>query len=179
MVSISVLLLPIFTRDNPCFYVFFICNIAICACFSGAFHAKRWLIDFTVDVITIISLVSVVPLTYFLQKEYLDLKQTEKKVLILEEDSKELKNKVDEVLTNKITKFSVDLRQPVNDIRQVALVCMKSKDPKKIQEALHKIAILGRESLDQIERFEVAVTGKGLVHTKSTQKSKKKSSKKK
>lgn len=175
---------------SPFFYFLYLLAIILAFIYSpfatllfvlvlvGLFVPNIGSIDLTVDMITVISLFSVVPLTYFLQKEYLQLKQTEKKVLILEEQGKDLKNKVDQVLANKVSKFAVDLRQPVNDIRQVALVALKSKKKGKLEEALHKITVLGRESLDQIEKFEEGVTGKRLVHTnkkkKSTRRKKKK-----
>lgn len=176
---------------SPFFYFLYLLAIILAFMYSpfatflfvmvliGLFVPNIGSIDFTVDIITVVSLLSVVPLTYFLQREYLELKQTEKKVLILEEQGKDLKNKVDEVLANKVSKFSVDLRQPVNDIRQVALVALKSKNKKKIDDALHKIAVLGRESLDQIEKFEENVTGKRLVHTQNEKSSKKGTSKRK
>lgn len=131
----------------------------------GIFLPNVGSIDFTVDIVTLLSLSSVVPLTYYLQKEYLHLKQAEKKILILEEYRKAPRNRVDEVLTNKISRFSVDLRQPINDIRQVALHAMKAKKPEKVWEAFHKVTVLGREALDQIEEFEVKTTGKKLIHT--------------
>jgi hypothetical protein len=131
----------------------------------GIFIPNVGSIDLTVDIITLLSLSSVVPLTHFLQKEYLHLKQAENKILILEEKGGAVRNQVDEALANKIIKFAARLRQPVNDVRQVALQAMRGKGGKKHDEALHKIAILGKESLDQIERFEEAVTGKTLLHT--------------
>lgn len=141
-------------------------TLAFALVLTGLFVPNIGSVDLTVDLITVLSLLSVVPLTHFLQHEYLQLKQTEKKVLILEEKGRDLKNKVDEVLANKITNFAVNLKQPVNDLRQVALVTLKGKRGEDVKDALHKIAILGRESLDQIEVFEESVTGKELLHTK-------------
>ena len=163
---------------SPFFYFLYLLAIILAFVYSplstlafvlvllGLFTPNIGSIDLTLDIITIVSLLSVVPLTHFLQKEYLQMKQTEKKVLILEEKGKELKNKVDEVLANKVSSFAVKLRQPVNDMRQVALVALKGGNAEKVKTALHKIAVLGRESLDQIEHFEEGVTGKELLHTK-------------
>lgn len=163
---------------SPFFYLLYLLAIMISFMFSpfttfifvivllGLFSPNIGSIDLTIDIVTMVSLFSVVPLTYFLQKEYLQLKQAEKKVLILEEQSRELKNKVDEVLMNKVVKFAVDVRQPVNDMRQLAMVALKSQKVDKAREALKKIADLGEKSLDQIESFEEAVTGKKLVHTR-------------
>ena len=41
------------------------------------------------------------------------------------------------------------------------------------KRTLHKIIVLGRESLDQIEDFEENVTGRKLIHTKINNSSKK------
>src|SRR3990167_3294972 len=73
-------------------------------------------IDVGFDIVTLLSLFSMVPITYFLQKEYLRLKESENKVLILERENQKYKNKVDEVLGNRITRVAVDLKQPINDI---------------------------------------------------------------
>ncbi len=135
----------------------------------GLFAPNIGSIDIVLDLITIMSLFSIVPITFFLQKEYLRLRQQEKKVLILEEESQDLHNKVEEVLRNRIIKFAVNLRQPVNDMKQMAIFAQTdTKD--KITNALKKIEKLGDESLGIIEDFEVSVTGKKLIHTSSEKK---------
>lgn len=164
---------------SPFFYLLYLVAIVLSFIYSplvtcaftitllGLFIPNVGSIDTTIDIITMLSLFSVVPLTYFLQKEYLRLKENEKKVLILDDERKMLRNKVDEVLLNKIVKFSAQLRQPVNDMRQLALVARKHKDPSKTSKAFSKIIELGEESLNRIEEFEEKVTGKNLVHTKN------------
>lgn len=163
---------------SPFFYLLYLVAIVLAFMYSpfvtfsftitllGLFAPNIGSIDTTIDIITMLSLFSVVPLTYFLQKEYLRLKENEKKVLILDDEKRVLKNKVDEVLLNKVIKFSAQLREPVNDMRQLALVAQRHKDPSKISKAFHQIIKLGEESLNKIEEFEEKVTGKNLVHTK-------------
>lgn len=138
----------------------------------GLFSPNIGSIDITLDFITIMSLFSIVPITYFLQKEYLYLRQQEKKVLILEEETQDLRNKVDEVLRNRVIKFAVNVRQPVNDMKQMAIFA-QSEGKEKVHTALQKIAKLGDESLGLIEDFEVSVTGKKLVHTSNEKPEKK------
>jgi hypothetical protein len=138
----------------------------------GLFSPNIGSIDVTLDFITIMSLFSIVPITYYLQKEYLYLRQQEKKVLILEEETQDLRNKVDEVLRNRVIKFAVNVRQPVNDMKQMAIFA-QTEGKEKIHTALKKIAKLGDESLSLIEDFEVSVTGKKLVHTSNEKPGKK------
>lgn len=139
----------------------------------GLFIPNIGSIDITLDFITIMSLFSVVPITFFLQKEYLYLRQQENQVLILQEETQVLRNKVDEALHNRIIKFAVTLRQPVNDMKQMAIFA-QTEGKEKAQSSLKKIAKLGEESLGIIEEFEVSVTGKKLVHTSNEKKGKSK-----
>lgn len=163
---------------SPFFYFLFLIAIVLGFVYStfttllfvvvliGIFLPNVGSIDFSLDFVTVLTLASVVPLTHFLQTEYLHIKQTENKILILKDEEKTIRNQVDHVLANKISKFAVDLREPVNDVRQVALQAIKNIQHKEAREAFHKIAILSRESLDQIEMFEEASTGQSLIHTK-------------
>ncbi|KXK10241.1 MAG: hypothetical protein UZ22_OP11002000886 [Microgenomates bacterium OLB23] len=136
----------------------------------GLFAPNIGSIDVTLDFITVASLFSIVPITYFLQREYLYLRQQERKVLILEEETENLRNKVDEVLRNRVIKFAVGLRQSVNDMKQTAMVAQNITEKTKLKTSLKNIAVLGDETLQQIESFEVEVTGKKLVHTSSSKK---------
>lgn len=166
---------------SPFFYVLYLLAIMLSFIVSpfatllfvitlvGLFAPNIGSIDVTLDFITVVSLFSIVPITYFLQKEYLYLRQQERKVLILEEETEVLKNKVDEVLRNRVIRFAVGVRQPVNDIKQMALLSL-SDDKKKATSSFKKIAKLGDETLNLIEDFEVSVTGKKLVHTASAKK---------
>lgn len=164
---------------SPFFYLLYLIAIMLAFMYStfttllfvvvlfGLFYTNIGTIDMTIDIMTMISLFSVVPLTYFLQREYLELKQAEKKVLILEEETEEIHSKVDALLLNKIVKMAVDLKQPINDMRQLAMLAAKKTSNLSTEKTLHKIIVLGRESLDQIEVFEEKVTGRKLLHTKS------------
>ena len=136
----------------------------------GLFIPNIGSIDVTLDMITVFSLFSIVPITFFLQKEYLRLREQDKKVLILEEETSDMRNKVEEVLRNKIIRFAVTVRQPVNDIKQMAIVAQKD-EKNKLNGALRKIARLSDDSLALIEEFEVSVTGQELLHTSSRRES--------
>jgi len=163
---------------SPFFYFLFIIAIVLGFVYStfttflfilvlmGVFLPNVGSIDFSLDFVTLFTLAGTVPLTYYLQNEYLHLKQTENKILILKDEKKVIHNQVDHVLANKVSKFAVDLRQPMNDARQVALHAIKDSKSADMREILHKIAILTRESLDQIERFEEFATGTDLIHTR-------------
>jgi hypothetical protein len=128
----------------------------------GLFSPNIGSIDITLDFITIMSLFSIVPITYFLQKEYLYLRQQEKKVLILEEETQDLRNKVDEVLRNRVIKFAVNVRQPVNDMKQMAIFA-QSEGKEKVHTALQKIAKLGDESKIKDEKIKIVIQINGKL----------------
>lgn len=139
----------------------------------GLFSPNIGSIDVVLDFITVASLFFIVPVTYFLQKEYLYLREQEKKVLILEDEKQKLRNMVDEVLKNKVTRFAVNLKQPVNDIKQMAIFAQnESRDA--MATTLRKIVHLGEETLASLEDFEEYVTGKKLIHTSTKKKSRQK-----
>src|SRR3989344_3062956 len=87
---------------SPFFYLLYLLAIVLAFILSpfatllfvisliGLFAPNIGSIDITLDFVTVLSLFSIVPITYFLQKEYLYLRQQEKKVLILEEETQEL-----------------------------------------------------------------------------------------
>jgi hypothetical protein len=58
-------------------------------------------IDTTWDILTLVSLLLVIPLAYFLREEYLHLKENEKKILILEKENKHLLELFEEKTTGK------------------------------------------------------------------------------
>lgn len=125
-------------------------------------------IDLGFDIVTLMSLFSMVPLTYYLQKEYLHLKESEKKVLILEKENIQYKNKVEEVLSNKITRVVVDLRQPINDMKQTVLFLKRTEKTPKTVKHLDKMSDIVEDALSQLEKFETTTTGKKVVHTKGS-----------
>lgn len=122
-------------------------------------------VDFTLDLLTIMSLLFIIPLIYFLRLEYLKLKESEKKILILKEENKKFRDILSEVLSNKITKFSVQLRQPLNDIRQIIYYQRKKVivSDKEKEEMMNKILSLSEESLKLLKKFEEKTTGVKLV----------------
>ena len=118
------------------------------------------------NIVTLLSLFSVVPLTFFLQKEYLNLKESEKRVLVLEEQNQVYKSKVDEALANQVTKVVVGLKEPINDVKQTILYLRRSETTPNTVKQLKKIEDLVENALSQLEDFETSATGKKLVHTK-------------
>lgn len=147
-----------FVFSTPASLAFFFTLVGI---FS--FHIGD--VDVTYDFLVVLSLLGTVPLTIFVRREYMRLKQAEKEILILEKDKEHYKDKIEEVLANKITNFAVNLRQPINDVKQLAfrLESQRTKASKDTYEK--RIITASEQALTLLKGFEEDVTGKRLLTT--------------
>ncbi len=115
------------------------------------------------DYLTVFSLFLIVPLSYFLSHTFLKMKEKEKKILILEHEKNNFQDKVEELLNNKVIRFAAELREPVNDIRQLALYTPKSHSQKEIEANRKKIIASSERALSAISQFEEETTGRKLL----------------
>jgi hypothetical protein len=122
-------------------------------------------IDFTLNMLTVLSLFFIIPLTYFLHIEYLKLEESENEILILKEKDHQFKSVLNEVLSNKITKIAVQLRESLNDIKQIAYYQRKTTSKKQKDNGHEKIIDISEKGLAELKKFEEQVTGIKLVKT--------------
>jgi heme/copper-type cytochrome/quinol oxidase subunit 4 len=117
-----------------------------------------------IDILSLVSLLLVVPLAYYLRQEYVKRIEREKKILVLEKEHKVMESKVEEVLANKVVSLGAQLREPINDIRQIALFAERNGGPRDIKD-FNKIIISTGKAFDVLNTFEQETTGKTLVRT--------------
>lgn len=117
-----------------------------------------------VDSVSLLSLFLVIPLAYYLRREYVAKIEREKKILVLEKEHKVMQSKVDEILTNKVVSLGAHLREPINDIRQIAMYAEKNGGPQDIKD-YDKIIISTGKAFELLKTFEEETTGKILVRT--------------
>jgi hypothetical protein len=122
--------------------------------------------DLIVNAFTFFSISILPPLAHYLRTEYLSLKENQKKILILEESHSKYKNKLENVLSNKISRFIVSVKEPINDIKQLSYVLSKSKDPKIVDKKQEKIISLADTALSRLSEFEEKTTGSKLIKMK-------------
>lgn len=123
-------------------------------------------VDLTYDFLVVLSLLTVVPLSVYLRREYLRLREAEKKILVLEkEGDTEGRSKVEEILANKVNNFAVNLRQPMNDVKQLAHRLENVKSKESFDKTRQRILASIDESLRMLKSFEEEVTGKKLLTT--------------
>jgi len=120
-------------------------------------------VDVAYDFLVILSLLTTIPICLYLRREYLKLREYEKKILILETEQKNFQDVVEKVLANKIIKFAADLKQPVNDTKQLAYELKVLKNKKDIEKVQERIIEAADEAINELKRFEEAVTGSKLI----------------
>lgn len=160
---------------SPFFFVLYLLAVMIAFVFSMSisltfvavlvvlFSFSIGEVDLAYDFMVVLSLVTVLPLSYFLRKEYIRLKQASKEILILEEQKKVYKEKVDEILANRVNNFSVNIRQPINDAKQLSYMIKKTDKKAEVDEIASKVIATSDEALRFLEEFEEDVTGKKLL----------------
>lgn len=122
-------------------------------------------VDITYDFLVVLSLLTTIPLSMYLRKEYLKLKQGKKDILILEDEKKEHANKVEEVLANKVNNFAVRVREPVNDTKLLAYRLHTVTTEAQRRQYEERIINASEEALRVIKEFEEETTGKKLLAT--------------
>jgi len=113
-------------------------------------------VEVSFDIMTLLSLLLVVPLVIYLRKKYLVLKQTDKDILILEEETGiKSTDTIASLLANRITNLGVTIRQPLSFINQAATVLLEEDlTPKETTEYIKRIRSTAKESLKNIRDFE-------------------------
>lgn len=141
----------------PIISVFFILTLTI------LFLPNIGTIDPLWDILNLIALFLVIPLTYFLRNEFLHVRESEKKILILEKEKKTYSSKVDEVLNNKVVAIVAPIREKVNDIKQLTFLAERSNSVEKEKKEIKKIQMLSQEVLHSLTEFEESTTGERLI----------------
>lgn len=123
-------------------------------------------VDLAYDFLIVLSLLTTIPLSLYLRKEYLRLKESEKKILVLEKEKQDnYQDIIQEVLANKVNNFSADMRQPINDTKQLAFYIQKHHKNQELNESLNKIIFSSEEALKILSDFEATTTGKKILAT--------------
>jgi len=120
-------------------------------------------VDLAYDFLIVLSLLLTIPLSLFLRKEYLKLKEAENEILVLQKEKENNINTVEAILANKINNVAVNLKQPINDIKQLAFRMGDIKEKQKLETNRKRILASSEEALRILKEFEEQSTGKKLV----------------
>lgn len=165
---------------SPFFFTLYLLTIVLAFVFSpavsfgfvaalvGLFSFNIGEVDLAYDFLVVLSLLTTIPLSLYLRKEYLRLKEAEKEILVLEKEKRQYQTSVEEVLANKINSFAVNLRQPINDVKLLAYRLKNLKNNAEIEKYRQRIITSSEESLHLLKSFEEEATGKKLLSTPET-----------
>lgn len=128
-------------------------------------------VNVSFDIMTLLSLLLVIPLVIYLRKKFLILKQTDKDILILQDESAiKDTDTIAALLANRITNLGVTIRQPLSFIRQAATVLLEEDlSPKEATEYLKRIRSTATESLQDIRDFEGDTSANEVLENPDTQ----------
>lgn len=113
-------------------------------------------VDIAFDIMTLLSLLIVIPLVIYLRKRYLVLRQTTKDILILEDESgiKDA-DTIGRLLSNRVTSLGVNVRQPLTFIKQAATLLMEGNlTQQEASTQVERIKTTATETLEMIRSFE-------------------------
>lgn len=125
-------------------------------------------IDIIYDFLIVLSLLTVIPLSMYLRSKYLELKEQTKEILIIEEGSKKELSKIEKILSNKISHFVIDIKEPINDVKQIAYLLDKTNSKEEIKKYQTRIIALAENAIRQLKTFETTVTGRKILERYAT-----------
>ncbi len=88
------------------------------------------------------------------------MKEDQKDILVLKRDgNKSSDSKVEELLANKVNNMSANLREDINDIKQLAYASKVIREKDKLEKNNERIRISAEKALLLLNEFEQEVTG--------------------
>lgn len=120
----------------------------------------------TYDFMTLLSLLSVIPITLGLRKSFLLVQQEQKGILILEsEDQHSGITSLDKVLQNSVNRIGILLRQPITYIRQgLAMLNGNTLSHEEATDVLKRMTRSSEELFTLIKEFERGATKNTLIN---------------
>lgn len=127
-------------------------------------------VNVTYDFLTLLSLLSVIPLTLALRKSFLLVQQERKGILILEEEQKGTElTTLDAILANRINRIGILLRQPITYLKQgLAMLRDNNLNPTESKDVLDRMQHSSEELFTLVKQFEQGTTKNDLLNKTSS-----------
>lgn len=166
---------------SPFFYLLYLVAVSLAFLFNSSAALSFILVlvaillpqigsvNTNINIFSLLSLLFIIPLSFFLRKEYVKRIEHEKKILVLEKAYKSSDSNVDKVLANKITNLGAQMRESINDIRQIALFAQKNGAPRD-EKDFTKIVISTARAFELLDSFEEEATGRKQLKTPKSKK---------
>jgi len=114
----------------------------------------------TYDLLTLLSLLSVIPITIALRKSFLLVQQEKKGILILEGEKNQAGiTSLDNILANRINNIGATLRQPITYVKQAVSLLVSGKLSKEeVDEIMPRMQKSTEELFTLVKEFERETT---------------------
>lgn len=127
-------------------------------------------VNATYDFLMLLSLLSVIPIAIGLRKSYLLVEQERKDILILESgEQREGITTLDAILGNRVSRLSIQLRQPITYIRQGLVLLRQGKligrERTEVKDRMEQSA---KELSTLVDEFESGTTRNTLLRRRDT-----------
>lgn len=153
-------------------YLGFLYNPAVAFGFLAAlliiFSTSVGEVDIAYDIMTLLSLLLVIPLVMYLRRRYLILRQSSKDILILQDESgiKDA-DTITRLLSNRVTNLGVTVRQPLTFIKQAATVLLDEQlEPHEATTFIQRIRTTATETLEHVRKFEGETSANQVLSNK-------------
>ncbi|MDO8512467.1 MAG: hypothetical protein Q7S57_04295 [bacterium] len=111
------------------------------------------------DIMLLLSLLSVIPISLALRRDFLKVQQDQKDILVLETGDDKNNSALENLLQNSVNRVGVNLRQPVTYLKQgLAELEEENLSPKEAATMLKKMRDTVEEIFTIIREFEHGVT---------------------
>lgn len=119
------------------------------------------------DFLTLLSLLTVIPLTLALRRSFLLVQQEHRGILILESDQKsDGITTLDAILANRINRIGILLRQPITYLKQgIFMLHDNNLNPAETKDVLDRMQRSSEELFTLVKQFEQGTTKNDLLNT--------------
>lgn len=124
--------------------------------------------DPTNNFLTVLSLLTIIPVTFYLREQFLRLKEAEKSILMLKKRTGPFSDEIDEMLSNIMTRFAAKLRGKLTTIKQLAHRTTTLTDTTKKKYTEKMLTALIDETIHELNRFEEETTNEKLLSSPKT-----------
>lgn len=120
------------------------------------------------DFLLVMSLLGIIPVTFYLREQYLNFKEAENSIIILKKSKKRYTDTVEELVDNHIHRFGAKLREMLTNIKLQAYKIDAAVDLSKKKQIEHEIATETSRALKLLKDFEEDTTGSRVISNPKT-----------
>lgn len=120
------------------------------------------------DFLLVMSLLGIIPVSFYLREQYLNFKEAQKAIVILKKSKKTYPDSVEELVDNHVHRFGAKLRETLTNIKLQAYKIDTATDLTKKKQVEHEIISETTRALKLVKDFEEDTTGSPVISNPKT-----------